>query len=144
MDVLDNEKHKRVGCTLPLPIPIDGGCPSNECSGCVKQAYLNRSRAFSQADRGCQLKSSCKDGEWILAEALKARVTYRISQVRRREFSFVLHLLTAVNVVTCATGLSALENSKGFRRCPDPCIGVSTVGRQHRGTPWPTRLRARH
>ena len=40
------------------PISSDGGSPSNECSGCVKQAYLNRSSSLWQAGRGCQVKSS--------------------------------------------------------------------------------------
>ena len=40
------------------PISSDGGSPSNECSGCVKQAYLNRSSFLWQAGRGCQVKSS--------------------------------------------------------------------------------------
>jgi len=86
-----------------LPIPIDGGGPSNECSGCVKQAYLNRSRASLHKDRGCQLKSSCMSGEVFTSRVFEARTTNWVCQVRRRVFSFIHHLLAAVDVITCTT-----------------------------------------
>lgn len=41
-----------------VPLSSNGGGPANECSGRVKQAYLNRSSAPWQAGRGCQVKSS--------------------------------------------------------------------------------------
>jgi len=98
-----HEEHIIVDYRRHVPVPIDGDCPSSECSGCVKQAYLNRSRASLQADRGCQLKSSYQSGELTPAKLSQVRMTNRICQVRRRVFPFILHLLTAVDVIACAT-----------------------------------------
>jgi hypothetical protein len=54
VQVYDN-RSRTYGCA---PCSSNGGGPANECSGCVKQEYLNRSSALWQTGRGCQVKSS--------------------------------------------------------------------------------------